>query len=61
MTVAAHLAELSEKHRMLDQKIQEETSRPAADETRISQWKREKLRLKDEMTKLQRANGQFRH
>jgi hypothetical protein len=61
MTVAAHLAELSEKHRLLDRKIQEETARPAADETRISQWKREKLRLKDEMTKLQRANGQVRH
>jgi hypothetical protein len=61
MTVAAHLAELSEKHRLLDQKIHEEMARPAADETRISQWKREKLRLKDEMTKLQRANGQVRH
>ena len=61
MTVAAHLAELSEKHRLLDRKIQEEMARPAADETRISQWKREKLRLKDEMTKLQRANGQVRH
>ena len=61
MTVAAHLAELSEKHRLLDMKIQEEMARPAADETRISRWKREKLRLKDEMTKLQRANGQVRH
>jgi hypothetical protein len=61
MTVAAHLAELSEKHRLLDQKIQEEMARPAADETRISRWKREKLRLKDEMSKLQRANGQVRH
>lgn len=61
MTVAAHLAELSEKHRLLDQKIQEEMARPAADEIRIRQWKREKLRLKDEMTKLQRANGRVRH
>jgi hypothetical protein len=61
MTVPAHLAELSEKHRLLDLKIQEEMARPAADATRISQLKREKLRLKDEMTKLQRANGQARH
>jgi len=61
MTVAAHLAELSEKHRMLDLKIQEEMARPAADDARIRQWKREKLRLKDEMTKLQRANGHIRH
>ncbi len=61
MTVAAHLAELSEKHRTLELKIQEEMTRPAADGYRISQWKREKLRLKDEMTKLQRTNGQVRH
>jgi hypothetical protein len=61
MTVAAHLAELNEKHRLLELKIQEEMARPAADGTRISQWKREKLRLKDEMTKLQRANGKIRH
>jgi hypothetical protein len=61
MTVAAHLAELSEKHKLLEVKIQEEMARPAADESRISQWKREKLRLKDEMTKLQRTNAQARH
>ena len=61
MTLAAHLAELSEKHRMLELKIQEEMARPGADDTRISQWKREKLKLKDEMTKLQRTNGQIRH
>jgi hypothetical protein len=61
MTVAAHLAELSEKHRLLDVKIQEELARPAADENRISQWKREKLRLKDEMTKLQRTDTVARH
>jgi hypothetical protein len=61
MTVAAHLAELSEKHRLLEVKIQEEMARPAADDGRISQWKREKLRLKDEMTKLQRTNGAIRH
>jgi hypothetical protein len=61
MTVAAHLAELTEKHRLLELKIQEEMARPGADNTRISEWKREKLRLKDEMAKLQRTNGQVRH
>lgn len=61
MTVAAHLAELTEKHRLLELKIQEEMARPGADNTRISEWKREKLRLKDEMSKLQRTNGQLRH
>jgi hypothetical protein len=34
---------------------------PGANETQIGQWKREKLRLKDEMAKLQRTNGHLRH
>jgi hypothetical protein len=61
MTLAAHLAELSEKHRSLEMKIREEMARPSADENQICQWKREKLRLKDEMAKLARKNGQLRH
>ena len=61
MTLAAHLAELSEKHRLLEMKIREEMARPSADESQICQWKREKLRLKDEMVKLARKNGQLRH
>ena len=58
MTVAAHLAELSAKHRTLDEKIRDELARPAADEVRVAQWKREKLKLKDEIAKLAR---QTRH
>ncbi|HWB44781.1 MAG TPA: DUF465 domain-containing protein [Hyphomicrobiaceae bacterium] len=54
MTLAAHLAELSEKHRMLERKIEEESARPSADEVQITRWKLEKLKLKDEMTKLQK-------
>lgn len=61
MTLAAHLAELSEKHRMLEQKIREEMAHPGANDIQIVQWKREKLRLKDEMAKLQRTNGHVRH
>ena len=61
MTLAAHLAELSEKHRLLEMKIREEMARPSADENQSCQWKREKLRLKDEMVKLARKNGQLRH
>jgi hypothetical protein len=60
MTLATHLAELSEKHRQLERRIQEELARPGADEIQISRWKREKLKLKDEMAKLQ-SNGQTHH
>jgi hypothetical protein len=59
MTLAAHLAELSEKHRVLERKIEDELSRPGGDDTQISRWKREKLKLKDEIAKLQ--NGETRH
>jgi hypothetical protein len=53
MSLAAHLAELSEKHRLLERRIEEERSRPSADEVKITRWKLEKLRLKDEMAKLE--------
>ena len=56
MTLAGHLAELSEKHRLLDMRIQEELARPSADDIQISRLKKEKLRIKDEMAKL-RGNG----
>jgi hypothetical protein len=61
MTRAAHLEELSEKHRMLELKIREEMAHPGANETQIVQWKREKLKLKDEMAKLQRIGSRLRH
>jgi len=53
MTLAAHLAELTEKHRVLERKIKEEMARPGADDVHITQLKLQKLRLKDEMAKLQ--------
>ena len=56
MTLAGHLAELSEKHRSLEFKIQEEMARPSADDLQINRLKKEKLKIKDEMIKLQ-GNG----
>ena len=52
MSVAAHLAELTEKHRLLKKKIEEELARPSADSIQISRLKLEKLRLKDEIARL---------
>ena len=51
MTLAGHLAELSEKHRSLELKIQEELARPGADDLQINRLKKEKLKIKDEMIK----------
>ncbi len=58
MTVAAHLAELAEKHRVLERKIKEELARPGSDDTQITQLKLQKLKLKDEIARLQ---GNTRH
>ena len=52
MALDAHLVELSERHRSLDRKIEEELSRPAADTLKIADLKRQKLRLKDEIERL---------
>ncbi len=52
MALDAHLAELSEKHRALDRKIEEAQGKSTADALQIAEWKRQKLRLKDEMERL---------
>ena len=52
MALDAHLEELSEKHRALDRKIEEELARPTSDDLKIAEWKRQKLRLKDEIERL---------
>ncbi len=52
MALDAHLEELSEKHRALDRKIEEELARPTSDDFKVAEWKRQKLRLKDEIERL---------
>jgi hypothetical protein len=52
MSVAAHLQELSEKHRSLERRIAEECARPGSDDIEIRRMKQEKLKLKDEITRL---------
>ena len=41
MALDAHLVELSEKHRALDRKIEEEQARPMADRLKLAEWKPE--------------------
>ncbi len=53
MSLTAHIAELSEKHRSLEMKIQEELARPGSDDAQIAKLKKEKLRIKDQMNRLQ--------
>lgn len=55
MALSAHLQELSEKHRQLERRIQEETQRPGSDDLAIRRLKQEKLKLKDEIVRLETA------
>lgn len=54
MTITAHLAELAEKHRALEQKINQAIASPGSDDIEVRRWKQEKLKLKDEMERLRR-------
>jgi hypothetical protein len=49
----AHLQELSERHRQLERRIEQEVARPGSDDVEIRRMKREKLKLKDEMARLE--------
>ncbi len=52
MSVSSHLDELRRKHAVLEQKIETETRSPGSDDLQITEMKREKLRLKDEILRL---------
>jgi len=52
MAVEARIRELGSRHQSLENAIQDEMRRPAADEQRLRQLKRQKLRLKEEMESL---------
>ena len=53
MSINTRLAELTEKHRTLERRIAEESTRPAADATKITKWKHEKLKLKEQIVRLE--------
>lgn len=54
MSLNTRIAELTEKHRSLERKIEDELARPSADIVKVAKWKHEKLKLKDELVKLGR-------
>lgn len=59
MSITAHIAELSEKHKHLERRIAEEASRPGSDDMEIRRLKQEKLKLKEQISRL--ANGEVHH
>ena len=53
MNLEAHLNELTEKHTLLKAEIETEMMSPSSDSLKITELKRRKLKLKDEIARLQ--------
>jgi len=51
MSLQSHIETLVERHRKLEAEIQEEMLHPGFDQTRITELKRQKLKLKEEISK----------
>ena len=53
MNLEGHIEELRKKHEMLEDKIEVEQRSPGSDDMSITQLKKEKLRIKDEIERYQ--------
>lgn len=53
MTVAEHVEALRAKHASLKQAVEQENQRPHPDDLHVAELKREKLRIKDEIVRLE--------
>jgi hypothetical protein len=53
MAIEARIRELGARHETLERAIQDEAGRPMADDLRLRELKRRKLKLKEEMELLQ--------
>jgi hypothetical protein len=52
MALEARLRELGARHQSLEKAIQDELRRPSADDLKLKELKRQKLKLKDELESL---------
>ena len=52
MSLKGRITELSNKHQKLENEIREELKRAAADQLRLATLKKQKLRIKEELTHL---------
>lgn len=58
MSLDAHIAELTQKHHALEAEIEREMERPLADTLKLTELKREKLQIKEEIARLQNEKPQ---
>jgi hypothetical protein len=55
MTVASHIVELKKKHEHLSDMVQQAQRSPATDDLHVSDLKKQKMKIKEEITRLQQA------
>jgi hypothetical protein len=55
MTVKAHIETLRKRHGALDARLASAKTSPSTDDSEVSSIKREKLRLKDEIARLENS------
>ncbi|MFN3844478.1 MAG: YdcH family protein [Paracoccaceae bacterium] len=55
MTVASHLQELRRKHEHLSDMVEREQRSPGMDALKIAELKKQKMKLKEEITRLMQA------
>jgi hypothetical protein len=53
MTLQAHLGELISKHKALEKELADAVAHPASTDQEIAEIKRRKLKIKDEITRLE--------
>jgi hypothetical protein len=54
MAISTDLAELEQRHRMLEDQLAEALQHPSTDDFQLTELKRRKLQLKDEIARLTR-------
>ena len=52
MTLSTHLQELKRKHQVLSDAVEEAQRSPGVDALRVAQLKKQKLQIKEEITRL---------
>jgi hypothetical protein len=57
MSLQAHLGELYAKHKALELELAEAINHPASSDAEIAELKRKKLKLKDEISRLERQQA----
>ena len=55
MTVASHIVELKKKHEHLSDMVQQAQRSPATDDLHVADLKKQKMKIKEEITRLMQA------